>query len=166
MTERTRGARLLAVAVVAVQAGLLAAFFLAPRRSDWPLPGWLATVGSAMVLAGGGVLIAAALNLGRSLTPLPTPAAKGTLRTTGLYRIVRHPIYAGLLALLFGGALGSRSVMRLALAVAMLGVLNRKAAWEEDMLRRRYPEYEEYARRTPRFVPRFISRSNRPRSST
>lgn len=108
-----------------------------------------------MVVVGGGLLIAAALNLGRSLTPLPAPAARGALRTGGLYRLVRHPIYAGLLALLFGGALGARSAVKLGLATALLSLLNRKAAWEEDMLRRRYPEYEEYARRTPRFIPRF-----------
>lgn len=147
--------RLAAVGVVVVQAGLLLAFFLSPRREDWPLPGWLAVAGSAAVVAGAAVLGVAALNLGRSLTALPTPAARATLRTGGLYRFVRHPIYSGLLALVFGGAVAARSVVRLALATALLALLKRKATWEEAMLRQRYPEYDEYARRTPRFVPRF-----------
>src|SRR5437868_4227970 len=150
--------RLAAVAVVAMQGGLLLAFFLAPRRRDWPLPGWLSAAGSTAVAAGAVVLVVAALNLGRSLTALPTPVARGTLRTGGLYRFVRHPIYSGLLALVFGGTVTSRSVVRLALAAALLGLLTAKAAWEEGMLRQRYPGYEEYARRTPRFVPRLTAR--------
>jgi protein-S-isoprenylcysteine O-methyltransferase Ste14 len=158
MTEGSGRQRLVAVGVVAVQAVLLLAFFLAPRRHDWSLPGWLMAAGSAVLLAGGGVLVAAAVNLGRSLTALPTPTAKGVLQTRGLYRVVRHPIYSGLLALVFGSAVTSRSAVRLALAMALLVVLNRKAAWEEQLLRRRYPGYEEYARRTPRFVPRFRRR--------
>jgi protein-S-isoprenylcysteine O-methyltransferase Ste14 len=147
-----------AVGVVALQAVLLTAFFLAPRRQDWPVPGWLATVGSAAVVAGGAVLLVAAFNLGRSLTPLPTPTRNATLRTGGLYGFVRHPIYSGLLALVFGGAITSARVVRLVLAAALLALLNRKAAWEEDMLRRRYPGYDDYARRTPKFLPRLRRR--------
>ena len=144
----------LAVAAVGLQGLLLVAFFGAPRRHDWPVPGWLAATGSALVVAGTAVLVVAALNLGRSLTPLPTPAPWATLRTGGLYRFVRHPIYTGLVALVFGGAVTSGSAVRLVLALVLLGLLNRKASWEEDMLRRRYPGYDDYAGRTPRFVPR------------
>jgi len=144
--------------VVALQAVLLTAFFLAPRRHDWPVPAWLAAVGSAAVLAGGAALLIASFNLGRSLTPLPTPTRNATLRTGGLYGFVRHPLYSGLLALVFGGTVNSASVVKLALAIALLVLLNRKAAWEEDMLRRRYPGYDDYARRTPRFLPRLHRR--------
>jgi protein-S-isoprenylcysteine O-methyltransferase Ste14 len=142
-----------ALGVVALQAVLLTAFFLAPRRQDWPVPGWLAAAGSAAGLAGGAVLLVACFNLGRSLTPLPTPTRNATLRTGGLYSFVRHPIYSGVLVLVLGGAVKSASVVRLILAVALLVLFDRKAAWEEDMLRRRYPGYDDYARRTPRFIP-------------
>jgi protein-S-isoprenylcysteine O-methyltransferase Ste14 len=144
-----------ALAVVTLQAVLLVAFFLAPRRQDWPVPGWLAAAASAAGLAGGAVLVVACFNLGRSLTPLPTPTRNATLRTGGLYGFVRHPIYTGVLALVFGGAVKSASVVRLVLAVALLVLFDRKAAWEEDMLRHRYPDYDEYARRTPKFIPRW-----------
>ena len=153
MTDHWDDGRLLAVGVVAVQAGLLLVFFLAPRRHVWPVPGWLAAAGSVVVVAGAGVLLVAALNLGPSLTALPTPARRATLRTGGLYRFVRHPIYSGLLALVFGGAVTSGSVVKLGIAAALLGLLSRKAAWEERMLRRRYVGYDDYARRVPRFVP-------------
>jgi len=148
---------LAAIGVVAVQGGLLLAFFLAPRRQDWPLPPWLSAAGSIAVGLGAVVIVVAGLSLGRALTALPTPTARGNLRTGGLYRFVRHPIYSGLLALVIGGAITSRSVLRLALAMALLGLLTAKAGWEEAMLRQRYPEYEEYSRRTPRFVPRLTA---------
>ena len=154
MTARSGGSRALAVWVVALQGVLLVAFFVAPRRDDWPRPAWLAAAGSAAVVAGAAIMVVAALNLGRSVTPLPTPVPRGALRTGGLYRFVRHPIYSGLLLLLFGSAAGSASLVRLALAGALLALLTRKARWEEEMLRRRYPGYDDYARRTPRFVPR------------
>jgi protein-S-isoprenylcysteine O-methyltransferase Ste14 len=154
MEPGSGGSRSVAFGVVALQGALLVAFFLAPGRDDWPVPAWLAAAGSIAVLAGGAILLLAALNLGRSLTPLPTPAPGGALRTGGLYRFVRHPIYSGLLLLVFGSAAGSGSVVRLGLAGALLGLLIRKARWEEDMLRRRYPDYGDYARQTPRFVPR------------
>lgn len=146
--------RLLAFGLVAVQAILLLAFYLGPHRPDWRVPGWLEAAGSVAVAAGTAVLLVAAVNLGRSLTALPTPATRATLRTGGLYRFVRHPIYTGLLAMVFGGAVTSGSGLRLLLAVALLALLAGKARWEEDMLRRRYPAYEDYARRTPRFLPR------------
>ena len=109
------------------------------------------------------MLLVASFNLGRSLTPLPTPTRTATLRTGGLYRFVRHPLYSGLLALVFGGAVASASGVKLVLAAALLVLLNRKAAWEEDMLRRRYPDHDDYARRTPKFFPRLRRRPRRSR---
>ena len=146
---------------MAVQGALLLAFFLAPRRHDWAVPGWLATIGSTGVITGTALLLVAAANLGRSLTALPTPAPRATLRTVGLYRFVRHPIYTGVLTLVFGATAASGSVIRLVLAVGLLGLLAAKATWEEAMLRRRYPDYDEYARRTPRFFPRLRRRPPR-----
>jgi protein-S-isoprenylcysteine O-methyltransferase Ste14 len=160
VTGRSGDGRARAVGIVAVQAALLVAFFASPRRDDWAVPAWLATAGSAVGIAGAAVLIVAAVNLGRSLTALPTPAARATLRTGGLYRFVRHPIYTGLLAWVFGDAAASGSVVKLGLAVALLGVLNGKTSWEEAMLRRRYVEYDDYARRTPRFIPRLGRRGS------
>ena len=99
------------------------------------------------------VLVLGAIGLGRSLTALPTPVPHGELRTGGLYRFVRHPIYTGVLALSYRAAVPSGNVAVLAAAIALTGWLAVKARWEEQQLRRRYPSYDAYARRTPRFVP-------------
>jgi protein-S-isoprenylcysteine O-methyltransferase Ste14 len=45
------------------------------------------------------------------------------------------------------------------LALTLLGLLTAKARWEEELLRRRYPGYDDYAARTPRFLPRPFHRT-------
>ncbi len=42
-------------------------------------------------------MVVAATALGRGLTAAPLPNSHAELRTGGLYRFVRHPIYSGLL---------------------------------------------------------------------
>ena len=70
----------------------------------------------------------------------------------GLYRYVRHPIYAGDVLLLLGLELALNSWCVLgALAIAVY--VRRKAIHEEQMLANALPGYNQYCRRTTRFVP-------------
>jgi len=92
--------------------------------------------------------------LGRGLTALPLPNAQAQLRTGGLYRWVRHPIYSGLLLTAASIAASSGSVPRAVAFALLVTLLTIKARWEEARLQRRFEGYAEYARRTPRFLPR------------
>jgi protein-S-isoprenylcysteine O-methyltransferase Ste14 len=141
------------VVVVALQAALLVALVLTPGGDDWPVPGWLSIAATAAQVAGAAVLVVAAINLGRSLTALPNPTGRSTLKTDGIYRWVRHPIYSGLLALVIGTAIRSANLVDAALAAALVVLLAAKARWEERLLAHRYPDYAAYAARTPAFVP-------------
>jgi protein-S-isoprenylcysteine O-methyltransferase Ste14 len=58
------------------------------------------------------------------------------------------------MALSFGWALSWRSAPALLLAVAQALLLRSKATLEEERLRARFPQYDAYARRVPRFLPR------------
>ena len=80
------------------------------------------------------LMVVAAASLGRGLTAVPLPNARAVLRTGGLYRFVRHPIYTGLL---------------------LVVLINAKARWEERHLAERFPGYRAYCARTLRFVPGF-----------
>jgi protein-S-isoprenylcysteine O-methyltransferase Ste14 len=124
-----------------------------PRRRTRP-PSAPARFAAGVAMGAGAVVATAgAGTLGADLTPLPLPPEGGRLRTGGPYAVVRHPVYAGVMlasvarGLLVGG--GSRP----AAAAALCALLSAKARWEERQMRARFPEYEEYARRTPRFVP-------------
>ncbi len=85
---------------------------------------------------------------------LPRPKAHGELVETGLYAVVRHPIYgAGLLAF-SGYGLAATSWPSLALVGPLALLWAEKAKREEAWLAAQYPGYEAYRRRVRRrFVP-------------
>lgn len=77
------------------------------------------------------------------------------LTTTGPYAYTRNPLYLGSLVLAGGFAVAARSVwIALALVALFLAVYLPVVRAEEDYLRQRFPEFTEYERRVPRFVPR------------
>jgi len=138
---------------VTVQFVLLVVIVVLPPGSAWVVPGWLDTVAFGLEVIGAAALLVAIVNLGRSLTPLPTPVPHGELKVRGLYRFVRHPIYAGIIALTVGIAVRSASVAVLGATVALIAWFMLKARWEEQRLTLQYPGYAAYAVHTPRFVP-------------
>ena len=138
---------------VAAQAVLLAAIVVTPGAELWDRPVWLVTVAGIFIVAGIVIAAIAALRLGSGLTASPMPNAAGQLQTDGLYRLVRHPVYTGLILALIGAALRSGSAVTAALVIATIGFFALKARWEERRLADRYPDYPRYAESTPRFVP-------------
>jgi protein-S-isoprenylcysteine O-methyltransferase Ste14 len=110
--------------------------------------GGLRYVGVLVMSAGVVLAVFAVLGLGSSLTALPAPVEAGTLRTDGVYGVVRHPIYSALLLVVLGWALvTSPWVLLVWLALAV--VLDLKRQVEEDFLERTYDEYPAYRARVP-----------------
>lgn len=138
---------------VAIQFALLGAIILSPDSDQWSTGTVVTAVGWFISGAGVAIAIAAALRLGSSLTPTPVPTAQGTLKTDGLYRFVRHPIYTGVLGVVAGIVIRSGSLITAALGAGLCVFFWVKSSWEEDQLRERYDGYDEYAARTGRFVP-------------
>ena len=141
------------VAQFALMALVVAAGWLPPGwpgPADWVLPG-IGAVGSLL-----GVLVGAWAwrTLDRAATPYPRPREGGRLIDTGPYEYVRHPIYSAGLLFLGGYALAT-SPAALVPLVALAVLWRNKAALEEALLERRYPEYRDYRARVPgAFVPR------------
>jgi protein-S-isoprenylcysteine O-methyltransferase Ste14 len=149
MTDRTTG-----WVFVAVQAVLLAALVLVPGADHWPTPPWLRGIGLATILVGLGVVAVSSLRLGPALTATPVPSSSGQLATGGLYRYARHPIYTGVLLIVIAVTVRSGSLPTLAVGIATVAFFNVKARWEEERLAATYAGYDDYARQTPRFIPR------------
>ena len=111
--------------------------------------------GAFAIGTGVAVMVVASQRLGRELRTHPAPSAAAVLRVDGPYRVVRHPIYAGLLLVAAGMAVVGGTLLAAAAVVALLALLSLKARFEERLLAERFPGYREYALRTPRFVPAF-----------
>jgi protein-S-isoprenylcysteine O-methyltransferase Ste14 len=75
------------------------------------------------------------------------------LVTTGPYRFARHPLYAGETLTSFGILLAVATPLLVASFVAGLLVQIWRARIEEQALTSVFPNYREYARRTPMLIP-------------
>jgi protein-S-isoprenylcysteine O-methyltransferase Ste14 len=93
------------------------------------------------------------IDLGNSLTPLPYPREDAELVQTGVYGIVRHPIYSGVILGGFGWALFQLSLTHLVGAIAFLLFFNAKASREETWLTNRYPDYATYQQQVKKLIP-------------
>lgn len=78
---------------------------------------------------------------------------EGGLVTTGPYRYVRHPIYAAILLFVWTGIAANLSATSVALGLVATAMLCLRMIFEEALVRQRYPEYDDYARRTQRVIP-------------
>jgi protein-S-isoprenylcysteine O-methyltransferase Ste14 len=150
MTDKNKGNLL-----VALQFALLVLIIGVPLPDlGEEFPSWAIAGGSILVWPGLIILALSIFKLGPSLTASPIPKQKSELKTDGLYKLVRHPIYTGLMVTAVGLALEAGSLLKLAIAVVLIFLLNYKAKWEEAFLLNRYPEYRTYMSTTGRFVPR------------
>ena len=138
----------LAVALGAVGLGLVG-----PRWPTGSRPALLAVASTLGVLAVV-LLVVGSVNLGPALTPYPRPRDGAPLVEQGVYRFVRHPLYAGVFLAALAWSLAS-SPLALLGALALFAYLDVKASREERWLVERHPRYLDYRRRTRwKFVPR------------
>lgn len=111
--------------------------------------------GAALIIAGGLLAASATITLQHhdALTAVPHPRDGARLVAIGAYRLVRHPIYGGLILGGIGWSLARGSAVALAGAVVLLVFFDLKRRREEAWLAERFPGYPAYAARTRRLIP-------------
>jgi protein-S-isoprenylcysteine O-methyltransferase Ste14 len=137
--------------------GLLNAYLPAytDRIGFWTIDGegirWLGVV----LFAVGGVLrLWPVFVLGNRFSGLVAIQPGHRLVTDGIYRVIRHPSYLGLLVATLGWALAFRSGVGLLLTLATVLVVLGRISAEERLLASHFgAEYEAYRRRTARLIP-------------
>lgn len=79
------------------------------------------------------------------------------LNTTGIYSIIRHPLYLGNLIVIFGLLLFLRVWWFAVIGASLFWIYYERIAFaEEEFLRRKFgASYLEWAEKTPAFLPRF-----------
>jgi protein-S-isoprenylcysteine O-methyltransferase Ste14 len=136
------------------QSLLLAAVAIAAPvwSGQWPKPVSV-PLGSAAILYAAWTGLSGVARLGRNRTPRPAPLADSVLVTTGIYAIIRHPLYAAMMAMAVGWAFFWSSGVALIVAGIFMIFLHAKALYEERLLGAKYEDYPNYASRVPRYLP-------------
>ena len=81
-----------------------------------PLADISSLLGLALMAGGAALLGRGLMDLGGNLTPVPHPRDDAQLVETGVYALVRHPLYGGLIATAVGWSLVSASPLALLLS--------------------------------------------------
>jgi protein-S-isoprenylcysteine O-methyltransferase Ste14 len=116
------------------------------KYMSWGLTGLFSLIAALLLIWGG-------VELGANLTPLPHPKDDGKLVTTGVYGIVRHPIYSGVIFLAIAYSCWQWSLTH-ALGVAILLLFfDIKARKEESWLKNRFSDYDVYQTRVKKLIP-------------
>lgn len=127
------------------------------NRRFVPPGAWCFWTGAALTVGGLLFSVWARQHLGKNWSQAVTVKQDHELITTGPYRLVRHPIYTGLLLALLGSAL-ARGEWRglVAFALGLIALWN-KLSLEEKWMREQFGEaYEDYTRRVAALVPYII----------
>jgi protein-S-isoprenylcysteine O-methyltransferase Ste14 len=140
---------------------LIAAGILGARYGDAHTPNifpgatWVRYAGLAIMALGVAIRWTAVLSLGRAFSANVAIRAGQQLYTEGLYRLVRHPSYLGLLMILF--AIGVHTHNWAGSAIIMIpsfAALSYRIHVEEEALRSAFGHtYDAYSRSTKRLFP-------------
>jgi protein-S-isoprenylcysteine O-methyltransferase Ste14 len=144
------------IAVFAV-IGFLNAYLSAytDRKELWTIDGdtirWLGVV---LFAAGGALRIWPVFVLGQRFSGLVAIQPGHTLVTSGVYGVIRHPSYLGLLTNSLGWSLAFRSGVGVLLTVLLILPLLARIRAEETLLRAHFgDEYQVYCSHTSRLIP-------------
>jgi protein-S-isoprenylcysteine O-methyltransferase Ste14 len=137
--------------------GVLAAWLPAytDRMDFWTIDGervrWLGVI---LYVVGGTLRVWPVFVLGNRFSGLVAIQPGHRLVTSGVYGIIRHPSYLGLLITALGWALAFRSGVGLILTALLLIPLIARMNAEERLLQSQFgSEYEAYRARTSRLIP-------------
>jgi len=104
-------------------------------------------------LAGFILIICSRVAFGKQQFNFTAEPGDGPLAQRGPYRILRHPIYAGALLIIWSSILGHWSIFNVAIGVIVLLFVLLRISAEERLLRKQYLDYADYALRTKRILP-------------
>ncbi|HEX3358590.1 MAG TPA: isoprenylcysteine carboxylmethyltransferase family protein [Tepidisphaeraceae bacterium] len=115
----------------------------------WPPPPTAAAWTGLALFAAGWVLVMRALETNAFAIRVVRhqPERGHRVVDVGVYRIVRHPMYAGLCAVMIGAPLWLGSTLGLLCAIVPIAMLMLRILVEERVLKGAVPGYQEYAQR-------------------
>jgi len=125
------------------------------RKGLWTIDGdTIRWVGVALFAAGGALRIWPVFVLRHRFSGLVAIQQEHTLVTNGIYRVIRHPSYLGLLINSLGWSLAFRSGLGVLLTILLIPPLLARINAEENLLHSHFgDEYNAYRSHTWRLIP-------------
>ncbi len=122
----------------------------------------MALAGLLVGLLGLALFRAARRTLAANYSPCFHSYVPNNITTSGIYRVIRHPIYTANILMVLAGYLVSGSLLSLVMLAMLVTLYVRSADIEEVALSEQFPEYRSYLASTGRFFPRFSSQKLEP----
>jgi protein-S-isoprenylcysteine O-methyltransferase Ste14 len=117
-----------------------------------PVPVSLSWAGAMLLIIGGILFIPAVLQLGNSLR-YGIPKEETKLKTTGIFRISRNPLYLGMFIICIGSCLYFPDVANFAFFIYTFFIHMQIIKGEEDFLANRFGnEWKDYTTRVRRLI--------------
>jgi protein-S-isoprenylcysteine O-methyltransferase Ste14 len=144
------------IIITIIMIGFLLLMFVPGLDHRWHwsnVPAWLALVCNAFVAASFAAFFVVLKQNSYAASTVRVETGQPVV-STGLYAIVRHPMYSGALSLMIATPLALGSYWGLLIAAASLPALIWRLLDEEKVLSRDLPGYTEYCRKTRyRLIP-------------
>jgi len=131
--------------------------FIAEAYSFWKIGNYEVVMytGMAVCIIGFAIRWAAVIQLGRMFTVDVAIADRHNLKTSGLYKTVRHPSYLGLILIIAGLAICINNIASLLIIVVLsFWAIDHRIKVEEQVLVAEFGEqYTNYKKRVSKIIP-------------
>jgi len=125
----------------------------------------LMVLGTIIIVTGCIINIKGRFNLGKNWANQINIYQEHTLVQTGMYRIVRHPLYSSTILMFYGACLAYRNAVSLiAVTAVFVPFMYYRARQEEILLEQKFPQYHEYKLCTGMLLPKILKRKERTRN--
>ena len=99
-------------------------------------------------------------SLGKNYSPCYDSYMPKNIKTSGIYSIVRHPIYTSNILLMIGIFASTGSLIIAANTVLLFAYYLMSAIIEERAITRKFPKYKAYKQNTGMFFPHLLKRAS------
>ena len=98
-------------------------------------------LGFLLIIISSIIMLIAIKELGSNLSPFPKPKVNSNLITSGIYRLIRHPMYYSLILISFGFFITKLSFYHLCLTISLALIIKLKIILEEKYLNKKFKNY-------------------------
>lgn len=102
---------------------------------------------------GAATVLLALIAFRQRITPNPVPLESAKLRTNGIYRFIRHPMYTSVIFVFIGFSLYMTAYFTFLTNIGVIIFLITKIKFEEHQLLEKFPEYRSYQLKTKKLIP-------------